>query len=349
MSGRTVVELEAAIAARDRTIAALIDNVERRFEQGSELELTVRMASLEHVVARRTAELQRQKAMSEQALRELHATQAQLLQAQRLEAVGQLAAGIAHEINTPMQYIGDNARFLEKAFHELLAALETIDLDKLDATRARRLKLLRERVPRALTGTIEGVDSVARIVQAMREFSHPGTRELAPCDVNHCLASTITVSRNEWKYVAEIERDLDPDLPSVPALHDGLSQAFLNIIVNAAHAVAELPRVKSGGRGRIKLRTWADDDWVHIEISDDGPGVPEAIKAQVFDPFFTTKPVGKGTGQGLAIARSIVVDKHRGKLELESPCACGDSAGGACFTISIPRVATPPAGEASGA
>jgi two-component system, NtrC family, sensor kinase len=329
-----LAELEAELAARDRTIAALIEGAEQRFDHIHELDLMVRMASLEHVVSSRTAELGRQKETSERALADLHATQAQLLQAQRLEAVGQLAAGIAHEINTPMQYIGDNARFLEKAFAEFVAALDTVDLDSIDAGQARKLKMLRERVPRALAGTIDGVESVSRIIQGMREFSHPGTGALSPCDLNQCLNSTANVSRNEWKYVAELELALDPDLPLVPALPQGLNQVFLNIIVNAAHAIGEMEVIKAGAKGKISVRTWADPDWVHVEIADDGPGVPAAIRDRVFDPFFTTKPVGKGTGQGLAIARAIVVDKHHGRLHLTSPWT---ATGGTCFTVSVPR------------
>ena len=172
----TYEALVRQVAARDRTIAVLIDNVEQRLDrQSSDFEVTIRMAGLEQVVTRRTDELAKQKAELEVALDVLRQTQAQLLQAQKLEAVGQLAAGIAHEINTPMQYIGDNAHFLQKAFAELLDVAATVDLDRVDAARARRLRAIYARVPRALASTVEGVETVARIVGAMKEFSTPAT------------------------------------------------------------------------------------------------------------------------------------------------------------------------------
>ncbi len=325
------------VAARDRTIAVLIDKVEQRFDRlGSDLDVTIRMAGLEQVVTRRTDELAKQKAELERALGVLHQTQAQLLQAQKLEAVGQLAAGIAHEINTPMQYIGDNAHFLQKAFTELLAATADLDLETIDPGRARRLRAIHDRVPRALASTVEGVETVARIVGAMKEFSHPGDGAKAPCNLNHCVLSTIEVARNEWKYVAELGLDLAADLPLVPGLQGDLNQVLLNIIVNAAHALGD----RAGGvLGHIRVRTWATDDAVHVEIADDGPGIPATIQDRVFDPFFTTKPVGKGTGQGLAIARSIIVDKHQGSLRLVSPywADAAPGAAGTSFTISLLR------------
>ena len=331
--------LEAELAARDRTIAALLETIEARFEVDSDLAVTVRMAGLEGIVSRRTQELAHQKAELERTLADLQRTQAQLLQAQKLEAVGQLAAGVAHEINTPMQYIGDNTRFLEKAFIELTSILDQLDLSTIAEPSVRRLRMLRERVPRAVAGTIEGVESVARIVQAMKEFSHTGACELSPCDLNHCVTTAIDVARNEWKYVADLALDLAADLPLVPGMQRDLNQALLNIIVNAAHAVGERGAAGGAGKGTIAVRTWADASWVHIAIADNGPGIPEAILDRLFDPFFTTKPVGKGTGQGLAITRAIVVDKHRGQLAVVSPwpAASAPDHAGACFTIRLPR------------
>jgi signal transduction histidine kinase len=330
--------LECELAARDRTIAALLEIIEARFEVDSDLEVTVRMAGLEGVVSRRTQELAHQKAELERTLGDLQRTQAQLLQAQRLEAVGQLAAGVAHEINTPMQYIGDNTRFLEKAFIELVNVIDQLDIKTLAEPSVRRLRMLRERVPRAVAGTIEGIESVSRIVQAMKEFSYTGVCELSPCDLNHCVTTAIAVARNEWKYVAELRLDLAVDLPLVPGLQSDLNQALLNIVVNAAHALGERSAAGDTSKGAITVRTWADASWVHIAIADDGPGIPAAIIDRLFDPFFTTKPVGKGTGQGLAITRAIVVDKHRGQLAVASPWpAASPNHTGACFTIRLPR------------
>ena len=333
-------ELEHKLAARERTIAVLIEAVERGLgSQNGNLDVVVRMAGLESVVSARTAELAQQKAVLERALEELHHTQIQLLQAQKLEAVGQLAAGIAHEINTPMQYIGDNARFLEKAFGELLSLTLAIDEATLEPAVARKLTAIRARVPRAITSTIEGVESVARIVAAMKEFSHPGTGEMKPCDLNHCLQSTVAVARNEWKYVADVELVLAPELPRVPGLQGDLNQVFVNIIVNAAHAVGDRIAAAPGTKGRIVIETWAEEEHACIAVTDDGGGIPLAIQNRVFDPFFTTKAVGKGTGQGLAIARSIVVAKHHGELLVTSPWPAG-SAGGTRFTIRLPLTAS---------
>ncbi|MGB0678688.1 MAG: sensor histidine kinase [Polyangiales bacterium] len=295
--------------------------------------------ALERVVEHKTRAL-------EEKVRELGEAQAQLLHAQKLEAVGQLAAGIAHEINTPMQYIGDNTRFLKKAFDKILALVETLlqmrDTNDVnedpntsaalhEAMRAARIDFIRERVPRALTQSIEGVEAVSRIVAAMKEFSHPGAEQKQPVDLNHLLETTKTVSRNEWKYVATVELDFEAHLPSVPGLASELNQVFLNLIVNAAHAISDTHQ-DEGTTGIITLRTRSSAHEVEVHITDSGCGIPPAIQARIFDPFFTTKEVGKGTGQGLAIARSIIVDKHQGCIEVTSTPGQGTT-----FLIRLPR------------
>lgn len=271
--------------------------------------------------------------------------EAQLLQAQRLESVGQLAAGIAHEINTPTQFVGDNTRFLQDAFRELqplreshallLAAADSGSVTDELVARAHEVveqadvDYLFAEIPSAIEQTLEGVERVATIVRAMKDFSHPGsvTKELT--DLNRALESTTTVARNEWKYAADLRFDLAKDLPQVPCMVGELNQAFLNIIVNAAHAIEDA----TGGvhKGVITVSTAVMDDQVEIRIGDTGGGIPEEVRDRVFDPFFTTKAVGKGTGQGLAIARSVVVDKHGGALSVES-----NAGEGTTFVIRLP-------------
>ena len=252
----------------------------------------------------------------------------QLAQAQKLESIGQLAAGIAHEINTPIQYIGDNARFLQDAFRDLVVLVESSPV----VARATDgdVEYFRSEVPKAIGELIEGVDQVARIVRAMKEFSHPGPVEKTPIDINRAIESTIVVSRNEWKYVADVTTDLDHELPPVPCMAGEFNQVILNLIVNAAHAIADATK-DSGVKGEIHISTSMGGPSVEIRVSDTGCGIPEAIRSKVFDPFFTTKPVGKGTGQGLAIAHSVIVQKHGGSIQLES-----EPGRGTTFVIQLP-------------
>lgn len=252
--------------------------------------------------------------------------QQQLAQSQKLESIGQLAAGIAHEINTPIQYIGDNAQFLSDAFTDVLKCAspgnpgsEDVDLD-----------YLREEVPAAIVQLSQGVEHVARIVRAMKELSHPGAAELSPADLNRAIESTIVVSRNEWKYVADMEADLDPTLPQVPCIVGEFNQVILNLIVNAAHAIAEAKRAP-GRKGTIRISTKHSGDFAEVRVSDTGTGIPQAIQSKIFDPFFTTKPVGKGTGQGLAIAHAVITQKHRGTLQFETREGAGTT-----FIIRLP-------------
>ena len=175
---------------------------------------------------------------------------------------------------------------------------------------------------------MEGVDRVATIVRAMKEFAHPESKEMASADLNKALQSTITVARNEWKYVAEVDTDF-ADLPLVACNVGDLNQVFLNLLVNAAHAIADVR--KDGPKGRIVIRTEREQDRVHISIADNGSGIPESIRSRIYDPFFTTKEVGRGTGQGLAIARSVVVDRHKGSLTFDSEVGKGTT-----FHIRLP-------------
>lgn len=261
----------------------------------------------------------------------------QLSHNQKLESIGHLAAGIAHEINTPIQYIGDNAKFLEDSFRDLVAFSETrrpglgepvppiqrnVDEDTFD--------YLRGEVPKAIDQLLSGVEHVAGIVRAMKDFSHPGPVEKTPLDINRAIENTVVVSKNEWKYVAEITSDLDRSLPLVPCFGGELNQVFLNLIVNAAHAVGEVVR-ESGQVGRIHIATRSCNGFVEIMIEDSGCGIPQAIQPKIFDPFFTTKPVGKGTGQGLAIVHGVVVQKHGGSIRVES-----EPGRGTTFVVRLP-------------
>jgi len=267
---------------------------------------------------------------------------AMLAQSQKLESIGQLAAGIAHEINTPAQYVGDNLAFLETSFAEIVTALGAAPSK---GEPDEELAFLLEEIPAALRQSREGVARVAEIVRAMKEFSHPGSDEPCPIDLNNAVRNTVTVTRNNWKDVATLDLDLDDALPEVHCLAAQINQAVLNLIVNAADAIREQPNRK--GLGHIQVSTRCDGDHVQLVIRDNGPGVPDEIQRRVFDPFFTTKGVGKGTGQGLAITRSIIVEKHAGTVELESQPGAG-----ATFRIRLPltppaREAAPPAGPAA--
>jgi PAS domain S-box-containing protein len=275
------------------------------------------------------------------------ALERELRQAQKLESIGQLAAGIAHEINNPIQYVGDNIKFFKTTFETLfgiieqgqkiLAAIKEGPLTKEmvdefeDLVTQADVELLAEEIPDAMKDTIEGVQRVSKIVHSMRVFSHPGTDQKTAVDINRALESTITVARNEWKYVAEVETDFDPDLPFVSCLPGEINQVFLNLLVNAAHAIEEVVKDKETGKGRISISTRAKGEGVEIRFSDTGGGIPESIQHRIFDPFFTTKAVGKGTGQGLAIAHSVIVEKHGGALKFETGKGTGTT-----FIIQLP-------------
>jgi len=271
----------------------------------------------------------------------------QLLQAQKLESVGQLAAGIAHEINTPTQYIGDNVRFLKDAFQDMTRLLESYQR-LLTAAKGNALcsetiqsvgeavegvdtDFLLEEIPKAFEHALDGVQRVSTIANAMKEFSHPDRKEKVPQDINRAIRTTIAVTRNEWKYVAEMVTEFDSTLPLVLCLPGEFNQVILNLIVNAAHAIADV--VQRGGteKGTIRVLTIHCAEWAEIRIQDTGTGIPEAVRTRVFDPFFTTKEVGKGTGQGLAIARSIIVEKHGGSISFET-----EEGKGTTFIIRLP-------------
>jgi signal transduction histidine kinase len=275
--------------------------------------------------------------------RERQTMEAQLRQAQKLEALGTLAGGIAHEINTPTQYVGDNIRFLKNSFADLGAVLECARALRNAAESAPQLALLataqreaevvadldflRTEIPTAIAQSLDGVDRIRQIVLAVKEFSHPDVKEVTAVDLNHAIETTVTVSRNQWKYIAELELALASDLPLVPCRSGEINQVLLNLIVNAAHAV----EAKGQGTGKITVATARRDGWAEIRVTDTGTGIPREICDRIFDPFFTTKAPGKGTGQGLAICHTIVVQKHGGSIEVDSILGKG-----ATFVVRLP-------------
>ena len=292
------------------------------------------LRDLEELVQARTAQLEEEMARR-------HEMESERRLAQKLESIGQLAAGIAHEINTPIQYVGDNTRFLKDAFRDILdlvaryregrtstaAAGDPPSIAEFDEETD--LDYLREEIPRSIESTLEGVQRVTEIVRSLKEFAHPDPAEKTRVDVNRAIRNTLAVCVNEYKYVAEVELDLG-EVPEILCNRGELSQVILNLVVNGAQAIAD---AKDGSteRGVIGIRTRAEGEQVAIAVSDNGGGIPEEIAARIFDPFFTTKEVGRGTGQGLAISRSVVVDKHGGSLQFDS-----EPGRGTTFTIRLP-------------
>ncbi len=271
----------------------------------------------------------------------------QLTQAQKLESIGQLAAGIAHEINTPIQYVGDNSRFLRDAFGDLNEVLEAYQelataaknseptdeiAKKVDElVESADVEFLSEEVPKAIRQTIDGVERVVHIVRAMKDFAHPSQGVKSSVDINRAIRSTTSVCRNEWKYVADLELKLDENLPMVQAHPSDLNQTILNIVVNGAHAIQAKLGKNSVEKGTISIESQQIDNQIEIRITDTGTGIPKSIRQKIYDPFFTTKGVGRGTGQGLAIAYSAIVDKHEGELIVDSEDGVGTT-----FTIRLP-------------
>jgi len=275
-----------------------------------------------------------------------HELQTDLLEAQKHEAVGHLAGGIAHEINTPSQYIGDNLNFLTGAQDDVFTLIDK-SLTVVDAVREREefskmtdqvdtlrdeldFDYLREEIPSATKQSLVGIQQISRIVLAMKEFSHPGSKEKSLTDINRSLENTITISRNQWKLIAELTTDFEEKLPAIPCLAGELNQVFLNLIINAADAINDKPIRQ--GLGAIHVSTVTNNGHVVIRVRDDGAGIPKKIQDQVFNHFFTTKKVGAGSGQGLAISRDIVVKKHGGSINFNSEEGVGTT-----FIIRLPK------------
>jgi signal transduction histidine kinase len=269
----------------------------------------------------------------------------ELQQAQKLESVGRLAAGVAHEINTPVQFVSDSLTFVREGVEGLMNVVnmhrestslvvagrpsEQLAREAELADKELDLPYLLEQFPQALDRALEGLDRVAGIVRSMKIFAHPDSKDMAEIDLNVAIASTLTIARNEYKYVADVATSFGA-LPPVSCHAGEINQAILNIIVNAAHAIADR-KGTSDGRGTITVSTRVEDGDAIISIGDTGIGIPDDVRDRIFEPFFTTKEVGRGTGQGLAIARSIVVDKHGGTLTFDT-----ERDHGTTFHVRIP-------------
>jgi signal transduction histidine kinase len=280
--------------------------------------------NLEETVEIRTKQLLKRSKSLEMEIEARKKIEVDLVHAQKMEAVGQLAAGIAHEIRTPTQFTGDHLRFLKTFVDDLLQneSLEKLDMD---------IEFLRESLPLATESALKGIDRIAEIISSMKRFSHKSHRtEKIYSDLNQAILDSISLTRSEWKIKANLENSLEPDLPKVKCLTGELNQVFVNLIINAVHAIES----KNGqeGMGTIKVSTsLLDEQNVLIEVGDDGEGMPEETAKKVFEPFFTTKEMGVGTGQGLAIAYKVVVDKHQGKIELDTQLGKGTT-----FRIILP-------------
>ncbi|WDD97600.1 MHYT domain-containing protein [Thalassomonas actiniarum] len=273
----------------------------------------------------------------------------QLRHAMKLESLGEMASGIAHEINTPIQYVSDNTAFLKESFANMITALQAsqdyLDNSKPEGGEAVKaliekadLNFLTEEIPLALSQSLEGLTRISTIVGAMKSFSHSSRGEMKLTNITEAIETTLTVAQSEWRHVAEVETIFDSSLPRVMCLRDEFNQVILNIVVNAAHAIAE--KFAADERGKITIRTHQDNADAIITIKDNGTGMTEKVLNRIFDPFYTTKDVGKGTGQGLSMAYNVIVEQHQGKLYAQS--VYGE---GSVFTIQLPiqskLVATP--------
>ena len=281
----------------------------------------------------------------------------QLRQAQKLEGIGQLAAGIAHEINTPTQFVGDNIRFLKDSWGPVAEFMNFCGTMQSECGAAGPvspehlqrfcelfqkcdLEYLSEHIPKALDLSLEGVKRIAKIVKGFKEFSHPGSEEKRAINLNQAIETTISVARHEWKYCADLVTNFDAELPLVPCLVGEFNQVMLNLIVNSAHAITSEVEKNGNGKGTITISTQREGEWARVAVADTGAGIPVEIRSRVFEPFFTTKEVGKGTGQGLAIAHAAIVNRHHGQLWFESELGQGTT-----FFIRLPLGMETPAHE----
>jgi signal transduction histidine kinase/DNA-binding response OmpR family regulator len=321
----TYAEYEAGDPAR---LTGIVTDITERVEsQQREQELRRHLAAVEETVRIRTVSLVQANEQLREQVRLRQAVEVELGLARKLEAVGRLASGIAHEINTPIQYISDSAHFLGSACDEMLSVIASAE-QPMDTNLAPDLPFLLDEVPHAIERIMEGTERVATIVRAMKEFAHPDATEKVPADLNRAIETTLLIARSEYKYVATVQLHRG-EIPAVVCNVGELSQAFLNLIVNSAHALADAGR--DAETGRIIVRTALRDGRADLQFEDNGCGIAQEIIDKIYEPFFTTKEVGRGSGQGLAIARSIVVDKHAGRMSVASTPGVGT-----CFTLSLP-------------
>ncbi len=271
----------------------------------------------------------------------------QLERTRLLQNMGQLAAGIVHEINTPIQFIGDNLQFLLESFDRIgdlmklyRQSIPDAQTTSISPERIRQIAeavatsdfdFLQQEIPQAIRQSVDGIRHVSAIVTAMRDFSHIDERRMAPADINKAIGNTLIIVHHQLKYVARVETDLDPDLPMAMCCIDDLNQVLINLLINAAHAIGDVVGNAANGKGTIRVETRREDPFVRISISDTGSGIPEHVQARMFEPFFTTKGHDKGTGQGLLYVRTVVVEKHHGTLTWDTRIGRGTT-----FTVRIP-------------
>ena len=251
---------------------------------------------------------------------------------ERLESIGRLAAGVAHEINTPIQYLNDSVYFIREAMQDLMVHNQKLQsMLPVAPEPDEDIEDLKQELPPALDRVVDGLGRIAEIVRSMKEFSHVDQREMSQVDLNRAVNSTLVIARSEYKYVADLETEFGA-LPLVTCHGGQINQVILNLVVNASHAIGDSVK-GTNNKGVIKVRTYVDDTHAVISISDTGGGIPEAIQKRIFEPFFTTKEVGRGTGQGLSIARNVM-KSHDGSLHFETELGKGTT-----FYIRLPLAA----------
>ncbi|HVT12749.1 MAG TPA: ATP-binding protein [Fimbriimonadaceae bacterium] len=276
--------------------------------------------------------------------------------AEKMQGIGQLAAGVAHEMNTPMQYISANTYFLQESFGSLVSLMKKYAELVLASSRGKPVRqlareaedcandievdyLMRE-IPLAIEQSMSGLDHITKIVSALKEYSHPATNVHPEVDVNRLIGSTLAVTHNVWRFVADVDIQLDPNLRLIHGVSSEIVQAITNILINATDAISD--EVGSGryDKGLITIQTRNVPSGIEIRIADNGPGIPASVRSRIFELFFTTKEVGKGTGQGLAISHRVVAEKHGGSIDVESKEGVGTA-----FVLRLP--ANPPVSEAA--
>ncbi|MBS1701265.1 MAG: HAMP domain-containing histidine kinase [Armatimonadetes bacterium] len=348
LTGQKMSEFESSyqkeIQAKADLLDRLIEKIYRQEAEATHDEITI---ALNRMVESKSRELSERTRELEKVYSALNLAQSELLQAQKMEAIGRLTAGVAHEINTPVQFVGDSVCFVQEGVQDLLCLMGELNAlmdhgtehlsPKCQEAMAtiRHLKdqydlpYLAEQLPRALERAVEGLGRIREIVASMKAFSYPDQKAMAPYDLVASLKMALSLAKNEYKYFASVETEFNP-IPVVECHSGEINQVFLNLIVNAAHAVEEVTTC-TGEMGRIVVRTRRDESDVVVEISDTGGGIPKDIQSKIFAPFFTTKEIGKGTGQGLAISRQVVEETHNGSLTFESEVGKGTT-----FFIRLP-------------
>jgi signal transduction histidine kinase len=317
----SLLDLFTLLTERNRKLALVNEEVHK-----VKAALELANQSLEVRVQERTRDLAASVASLEQA-------QSQLLQSEKMAAVGQLAAGVAHEINNPVGFVNSNlgslsdyvGQLLElvKAYEDTAQSLPAEQRAAVDAVRKRiEIDYLREDIPSLLSESRDGLARVKRIVGDLRDFSHSDGGQWAPADLNQALESALNVAGNEIRYKGNVVKELTP-LPEVVCIVAQINQVLVNLLVNAAQAIEV--------KGTITVRSGVTDDRVWLEISDSGCGMPEEVKKRVFEPFYTTKPVGKGTGLGLSITWEII-QRHHGHIDVQSAPGIGTT-----FRITLPQ------------